>query len=204
MISQVIEITEASYVPLPEKEKPINTKEETKSEKDLDTEKIVKKDTDDKKNVDEENDFKIPERKKPNLDWKKDVEKKLLKENIKKITVSKLQNDIKRNVPQNEKGTSQQMAPVGYARMLGFLIRSHWYIPEDLGHKFYGLSTELEVTIDLTGNIKNVDVYRSSGNSVFDYYAKEAVLKTGKFPLPPKELFATIFINGKIIIEFKP
>jgi len=39
---------------------------------------------------------------------------------------------------------------------------------------------------------------------LFDYYAKEAVLKTGKLPLPPKEILATIFLNGKITIEFKP
>lgn len=202
--SQIIEIAEADYVPLPEKEKPLDTNAEAENTEEQIKEKSIKKKEDEKNLVKEESSFKIPERKRPDLSWKKDVEKSFSKENINKITVSKLQTDSKKEVIQNTRNTSQVAVPISYVRMLGFLIRSHWYIPEDLGHKFYGLSAELEVTIDAYGNIKSVDVSRSSGNSVFDYYAREAVLRTGKFPLPPKELFATVFLNDKIIIEFKP
>ena len=54
------------------------------------------------------------------------------------------------------------------------------------------------------GNIKSSTISRSSGDPIFDDYAKDAVAKTGKIPLPPKEVFTSIFLNDKIIIEFRP
>ncbi|GAB4439642.1 MAG: hypothetical protein OHK0040_11140 [bacterium] len=206
IVPQVIEITNADYVPFPEKEKPVDKEEEAKKEEERPiskNENVIKKE-EQKSSPKEEGDFKIPERKRPDFSWKKDVEKKLPQENLNKITVSNLQRDSTKDALINAKNAPVPSVPLAYARMLGFLIRSHWYVPEDLGHKFYGLSAELEVTIDAFGNIKNVVVTRSSGNGSFDFYAKEAVLKTGKFPLPPKETFATIFLDDKIRVEFKP
>jgi TonB family protein len=93
---------------------------------------------------------------------------------------------------------------MSYLGMLINIFRNNWSLPEDLGHKFYNLSCEIEVSVDAGGNIKKTEVARSSGNSVFDFYAKDAAMKTKKIPLPPKEIFESLFLSDKITLEFKP
>lgn len=206
--SQIIEVFPADYKPFPTKEKvPEKTKEkETVENKEpanpVEKEKIIA--TKETKEPMQERTFKIPVNAKPDFSWRKNVDKIVSKEKPKKITVSKLDNVSKSEDNKMLPQTTSTNVPLGYARMLSFLIRSHWSIPEDLGHKFYGLSAEIEVTIDAMGNIKSSTISRSSGNPIFDDYAKDAVAKTGKIPLPPKEVFASIFLNDKIIIEFRP
>jgi len=202
---QLIEITEAPYVPLQEKEVKNEAQETMQDvpEKDKAEIKAVEKKEAPKEDVVEKKEFRIPERKRPDPSWRSKVEKEFTKPAPKKIVISRSDIEYKKQPYQDVKST-QPTVPASYIRMIGFLIKSHWYIPEDLGHKFYGLSAELDVTIDAIGTIKKVEIASSSGNNLFDYYAKEAVLKTGKLPLPPKEILETIFLNGKITIEFKP
>lgn len=209
---QIIEVLPADYKPFPTEEKVPEAVPEKTQEKEtienrepvtpIEKEKVIA--TKEAKETKQESSFKIPVNTKPDLSWRKNVDKIVSKEKLKKITVSKLDNLSKGEDNKKAPHITSTNVPLVYARMLSYLIRSHWSIPEDLGHKFYGLSAEIEVTIDTMGNIKSSTISRSSGDPIFDDYAKDAVAKTGKIPLPPKEVFTSIFLNDKIIIEFRP
>ncbi len=204
-VSKEIQVALADYVPFPSEQKPETKEEPVVNEKqDLPAVKENKQESE-KTPLRTEPEFKVPDRRRPDLSWRSNVEKKVQIERTQPPLPSKVSVNYKALPQQTAKaGTQANASQISYARMLGFLIRSHWSVPEDLGHKFYGLSAELVVTIDSSGNIKNIEISRSSGDKTFDYYAKEAVSRTGRFPLPPKDLFATLFLDGKITIEFKP
>lgn len=206
---QLVEIIDATYVPLPSLDEPKVEPNETAPQiSSKDEPKITERKEQIQENVSEKKEFSLPERKvlnrnRPDTSWRKEVEKKFQAEKPQKISISRADLEYKKQAPQNI-NASPSANSQSYIRLLSYMIRSHWYVPEDYGHKFYGLSSELEVSLDINGYIKNVEIIRSSGNGLFDNYAKEAVIKTGRFPLPPKEMFESIFLNGKIIIEFKP
>ncbi len=206
---QIVEIIDASYVPLPsEDETKVETNETVTQTSAEEKSKSAEKKEQTQENIPEKKEFSLPERKvldrkRPDTSWRKEVEKKFQAEKPQKISVSRADLEYKKHAPQSINASTSANSQ-SYIRMLGFMIRNHWYVPEDYGHKFYGLSAELEVSLDTNGYIKNVEVVRSSGNGLFDNYAKEAVIKTVRFPLPPKEMFENIFLNGKITVEFKP
>lgn len=150
----------------------------------------------------------LPEkyRTQPDLSWRENVSKIIPEKKppavISKITVSKAVSE-KPVVAAQPSGVSPRQVN-SYLAGLASIFRSHWTIPEDIAHKCYGKVTEIEVSIDLLGNIKSATVVKSFGDADCDFYARDAALKTKQIPLPPKEMFESLFLSDKITLEFKP
>lgn len=193
--SEEILVINADYVPFSKEESHTEIKEERKEVVENNVSKTVKNTEETKER---KNDFTMRERRRVDKGWHAEIEKRFKIRNLEKIVISKGIDDIKKHLKWDQKESQVSSSPTNYIKLLAILIRSHWSIPEDLGHKCYDKSVEWEIAIDDAGKIKEVNLVRSSGYSDCDFYAKEAILKTKQFPLPPKEL------GDRIIIEFRP
>lgn len=207
----LVEVSDAKFIPFPGEEKPFEEKVAPSNNIINNTfsppppvEKKVESNT---PPLVQKREYKIPERLKAEYAWKANVNEKIRrieqKEESYKIVTPKVQKSYNKGVT-TEANEGVTSSLTNYTKMIAFIIRSHWTVPEDLAHRFYGLSAEIEVTLDRDGNITKIDILRSSGNPSFDFYAKESFMKTKRLPLPPKDLFAMILNNGKIVFEFKP
>ena len=87
--------------------------------------------------------------------------------------------------------TAEQMA-ASYAALIQQTVVRYWSRPPSARN---GMETLLEVRLVPTGEVVNVAVIKSSGNSAFDRSAMNAVEKAGSFPelqkLPPREFERT-------------
>ncbi len=70
-----------------------------------------------------------------------------------------------------------------YGDMVGATIQRNWHYPE-LAKK--GLSATVIVHVGKDGAIKIID-FKTSGERLFDYSVKNALLKSSPFPPPPEE-----------------
>lgn len=66
-------------------------------------------------------------------------------------------------------------------------ISRNWRIPPGVPTDG-GLSTSIVFKVDGGGNVNNVRITKSSGNSVFDNYCKQAIVRSAPLPAPPSEL----------------
>lgn len=75
-------------------------------------------------------------------------------------------------------------------------VKGRWTIPPKLPEN---LSAMLEIQTEITGEVKNVRITRSSGNTAFDRSAIQAVKEASPLPMPEKKTwakeFATINMN---------
>ena len=74
-----------------------------------------------------------------------------------------------------------------YSNQVHRKISRNWTIPPGVPTDG-GLSTSLIFKVDGGGNVSDVRVTSSSGNSVFDNYCKQAIIKSAPLPAPPSEL----------------
>ncbi len=74
-----------------------------------------------------------------------------------------------------------------YSNQVHRKISRNWTIPPGVPTDG-GLSTSIVFKVDERGNVNDVRVTRSSGNSVFDNYCKQAIVRSAPLPSPPSEL----------------
>ncbi len=74
-----------------------------------------------------------------------------------------------------------------YSNQVHRKISRNWTIPPGVPTDG-GLSTSIVFKVDGAGNVNDVRVTRSSGNSVFDNYCKQAIIRSAPLPAPPSEL----------------
>jgi colicin import membrane protein len=78
-------------------------------------------------------------------------------------------------------------------------IRANWQLPGWLSEA--QLKAQVLVLIDASGQVLRRQVYRSSGNDVFDTHMLDAVDKSAPFPQPPSRLKDVLASKG-IIFNF--
>jgi len=89
-----------------------------------------------------------------------------------------------------------------YANQVHRKISRNWRIPPGVPTDG-GLYTSLVFKVDGSGNVNNVRITESSGNSVFDNYCKQAIIRSAPLPPPPAEL-AEEAKNSGIELTFRP
>jgi colicin import membrane protein len=87
----------------------------------------------------------------------------------------------------------------GYAVNLPNLVKPHWKLPSYLID--LDLRCRIRVFISATGDLTNIEVFESSGQSEYDQKALQAVRKAAPFPAPPKDAQFKL-ANGQIILGF--
>ncbi len=148
---------------------------------------------------------------KPDKSWREKVANITEQKSQKKIDVPNIEvttktvnieskNPIPSNVDTNIEGEKEVFL---YSRKLQAVIRNHWSVPEDLALKYGNKPVEVEIEIDMAGNLVNYVIKNSSGNSVYDASIKEAIRKSFPFLVPPKNLFQTSLKSAKITIIFR-
>lgn len=93
-------------------------------------------------------------------------------------------------------GLAEQNRYKGY---LTSTIRRNYALPKTYELQNANISARLAITISVRGELMNVDIENSSGDSVFDEYCIATVQKSSPFNAPPKELAGEV-----ILIECKP
>ncbi len=81
-----------------------------------------------------------------------------------------------------ESGSFQKGLP-GYTDIIKTIIQTNWHYPE-LAKK--GLSATVIILVEKDGAIKIVN-FKTSGERLFDYFVKNAILKSSPLPPPPEE-----------------
>jgi len=210
-----INVWDADYVPFPQQE--TSPREELKETQTANSIGKSTKETEEKSQTPI-----LSSAKQDNSDWEYKMNKpdKSWREKITNITVQKSQkkidvpnievttkivnieskNLILSNVETNIEGEKEVLL---YSRKLQAVIRNHWSVPEDLAIKYGNKPVEVEIEIDMAGNLVNYAIKSSSGNSVYDASIKEAIRKSFPFLVPPKNLFQTSFENAKITVIFR-
>lgn len=82
----------------------------------------------------------------------------------------------------SESGSFQKGLPV-YMDIVKTIIQTNWHYPE-LAKK--GLSATVIILVGKDGVIKTLD-FKTSGERLFDYAVKNAILKSSPLPPPPEE-----------------
>ena len=106
--------------------------------------------------------------------------------------------DIKRGgEPETEAGNAARRSSGGssispliiqtYSNQVHRKISRNWRIPPGVPTDG-GLSTSVVFKVDGNGNVNNVRITESSGNSVFDNYCTQAINRSAPLPPPPAEL----------------
>jgi TonB family protein len=86
-----------------------------------------------------------------------------------------------------------------YATNLPNLVKPHWKLPSYLIEQ--DLRCRVRVYISATGELTNIELFESSGQSEYDQKALQAVRRAAPFPPPPKEAQFKL-ANGQIILGF--
>ena len=97
--------------------------------------------------------------------------------------------------------TAEQMAN-SYIALITDAIQNNWNRPPSARN---GMEAELALQLMPTGEVLNVSVIKSSGNSAFDRSAENAVRRAGQFPELknlPNKLFEQYF--RKLRLKFRP
>jgi colicin import membrane protein len=81
-------------------------------------------------------------------------------------------------------------------------IRRNWTIPPGVPMD-ENLATSLVFKVEQTGKVIDVRIVSSSGNSVFDNYCRQAIIKSSPLPPPPSELSEEAKKSG-LEITFRP
>jgi len=89
-----------------------------------------------------------------------------------------------------------------YSNQVHKKISRNWRIPPGVPTDG-GISTSLVFKVDASGNVNNVRITESSGNSVFDNYCRQAIIRSAPLPPPPAEL-AEEAKNRGIELTFRP
>lgn len=89
-----------------------------------------------------------------------------------------------------------------YANQVHRKISRNWRIPPGVPLDA-GLSTSLVFKVEESGNVIDVRIAKSSGNSVFDNYCRQAIIRSSPLPSPPSELAKEAQKSG-IEITFRP
>jgi colicin import membrane protein len=89
-----------------------------------------------------------------------------------------------------------------YANQVHRKISHNWTIPPGVPLDA-GLSTSLVFKVEGNGKVIDVRITKSSGNSVFDNYCRQAIIKSSPLPSPPDELAEEAKRSG-IEITFRP
>jgi TonB family protein len=86
-----------------------------------------------------------------------------------------------------------------YVDILKSYIKKYWALP----NWFYaeGLNAIISMSLTDSGAIKEIKLYKSSGNDYFDNYAIKAIKDAAPFPTPPKTLI-DIADNDGLLITF--
>ncbi len=84
-------------------------------------------------------------------------------------------------ISQSQQQHLQQLASA-YNSKIKHAVRNHWLKPSGLSKP--DIATEFYITLAPGGVVINVKLVHSSGNTVFDQSAKEAILKTSPLPVP--------------------
>ncbi|AHG65298.1 energy transducer TonB family protein [Advenella mimigardefordensis] len=88
------------------------------------------------------------------------------------------------------------------ARVLGYLARNHGYPAQALAAHIEGVVLTT-VTIDRQGNIRSVQLKRSSGHAILDRHALQAIRRKSPIPRPPAHIIRTMNqLRLNIPVEF--
>ncbi|MEM7007817.1 MAG: cell envelope integrity protein TolA [Thermodesulfobacteriota bacterium] len=82
-----------------------------------------------------------------------------------------------------------------YANQVTRKIQRNWRMPPGLPNDG-SLTTSLVFKVNETGKVNDVTITKSSGNSAFDNYCKQAVFRSAPLPVPPSELAKEAKTNG--------
>jgi TonB family protein len=212
-----IKVLNAEYVPFPQQETlPLEEASETQSPNSLDKSVKVNKEKPQTPILSSANkddigwEYKIN---KPDKSWREKIASITEQESQKKIDIPKpnievttktvnveTKNQMQSNTNTSIEGEKEVLL---YSRKLQAVIRNHWSVPEDLAIKYGNKPVEVEVEIDIAGNLINYVIKNSSGNNVYDASIKDAIKKSFPFLAPPKNLFQTSFKSTKITIVFR-
>ncbi|MGB3363477.1 MAG: cell envelope integrity protein TolA [Thermodesulfobacteriota bacterium] len=120
--------------------------------------------------------------------------------------------DVKTGGEPNSGGSSSSTSSGGsslspliiktYANQVHRKISRNWRIPPGVPLDA-GLSTSLAFKVDGNGKVLDVRITKSSGNSVFDNYCRQAIIRSSPLPSPPEELADEAKKSG-VEITFKP
>lgn len=189
-----------------EKPKPKATKK-PKPKKDFDKEKDrILKDIQRQKVLDELKN-KEPESDEPSEDFED--------ENLEEMGEEQrlaMGDDVKTGGEPNSGGSSSSTSSGGsslsplivktYANQVHRKISRNWRIPPGVPLD-EGLATSLAFKVDGSGKVLDVRITQSSGNSVFDNYCKQAIIRSSPLPSPPAELADEAKKSG-VEITFRP
>lgn len=84
-----------------------------------------------------------------------------------------------------------------YLALIDKAIKGNWFLPEWLNNQ--GLRATFNLTLSPDGNIKAIEIKRSSGNATYDEYAEQAILNAAPFNPPPEKLSSILEYDGVVL-----
>lgn len=84
----------------------------------------------------------------------------------------------------SQRGTTVTSSPEEYAGIVKGIIQSNWTYPEVVKK---GLKSRIVILVQRDGSLK-ITEFHSSGDRLFDYSVKNAILKSSPLPPPPEEV----------------
>jgi len=86
-----------------------------------------------------------------------------------------------------------------YRGSLQASVRRNYSLPEAYNFKSANMKVTIAIVVNEKGDVISLGLHESSGDSVFDDMALQAVKKSVPLPTPPAEL-----VGEKILMQFKP
>lgn len=174
-----------------EKPKPKPTKKPEKK-KDFDKEKDrILKDIQRQKVLDELKNNK-PDSQEPSENFEDEIQEEMGEEQ--RLAMG---DDVKSGGEPDSEGSSAKSSSGGssispliiqtYSNQVHRKISRNWTMPPGVSTDG-SLSTSVLFKVDANGNVNNVTITKSSGNSVFDSFCKQAIVRSAPLPPPPTEL----------------
>jgi len=174
-----------------EKPKPKPTKKPEKK-KDFDKEKDrILKDIQRQKILDELKNNK-PDTQEPSENFEDEIQEEMGEE--RRLAMA---DDVKSGGEPDSEGSSAKSSSGGssispliiqtYSNQVHRKISRNWTMPPGVSTDG-SLSTSVLFKVDANGNVNNVTITKSSGNSVFDSFCKQAIVRSAPLPPPPTEL----------------
>lgn len=209
---EMIIVGRAEYIPIPEFDNSKKSSEEVNVEQTKGEQKVTSESSViTKNNKDESSSWEYKKPEKIDTSWREKItnlmnQKKKTTDNLKPIEISKTktpESERKQETNSNIISNEGEREVMLYSKKMQAVIRNHWSVPEDIALKYGNSPVEVEIEIDITGNLKGYRLKNSSGNNVYDASIKEAIRKSFPFLPPPKNLFQTPFESAKITIIFR-
>ena len=88
-----------------------------------------------------------------------------------------------------------------YEAYLQKRIENNYELPSDYQYRSDKLNVVLRMEIRGDGELVNVEISESSGDSRLDTYCIEAVRKSAPFKVPPKELVVEMIIKLSAVVK---